>query len=181
MMTERVESGGDRQEPGAIEDQVSTDARAEQTSPAPESLAELEERLQAQIEEAVERRFQSAKDRRWAQLEKQYGELSELQKALSAERAQGGERPDSDARPDSGEQPESGEYLELLESLTTLVLQGARKGNVHPAAVVQPGGGAPQADLRSEYQVRLQQLRPGDVNGLMELKREFRGKGLEIF
>ena len=174
-MTERVESGGDRQEPGALGAAVSADGRGEQPSPAPENLAELEARLQAQIDEAVERRFQSAKDKRWAQLERQYGELSELQKTLSAEQAQGG------GRPDSGRSPESGEYLELLENLTTLVLQGAKKGNVHPAAVVQPGGGAPQADLRSEYQVRLQQLRPGDVNGLMELKREFRSKGLEIF
>ncbi|MBN2502182.1 MAG: hypothetical protein JXB38_15465 [Anaerolineales bacterium] len=174
-MTERVERGGDRQEPGTTGDRVSADGRAEQPSPGPENLAELEAHLQAQIEEAVERRFQSAKDKRWAQLEKQYGELSELQKTLSAEQAQGG------GRSESGRSPESGEYLELLENLTNLVLQGAKKGNVHPAAVVQPGGGAPQADLRSEYQVRLQQLRPGDVNGLMELKREFRGKGLEIF
>ena len=168
-MTERVESGGDRQEPGATGERVSADAREEQTSQGPGNLAELEEHLRKQIEEAVERRFQSAKDKRWAQLEKQYGELGDLQKALSAEQVQGGEK------------PESGEYLDLLENLTNLVLQGARKGNVHPAAVVQPSGGAPQADLRSEYQMRLQQLRPGDVNGLMELKREFRGKGLEIF
>ena len=36
-------------------------------------------------------------------------------------------------------------------------------------------------DLRAEYERRVGALRPGDVAGLLDLKREFRKKGLEVY
>jgi hypothetical protein len=49
--------------------------------------------------------------------------------------------------------------------------------------LIQPsGGGVPPApDLRAEYEKRVNELRPGDVDGLMEVKREFRRRGMEIY
>jgi len=35
--------------------------------------------------------------------------------------------------------------------------------------------------LQEVYDRRKGKLRPGDVNGLLALKREFRGKGLKIY
>ena len=39
----------------------------------------LNSQILKEIQEEIGRRFQSAKDKRWAQLEKQYGALSEMQ------------------------------------------------------------------------------------------------------
>lgn len=49
--------------------------------------------------------------------------------------------------------------------------------------IVQPGGGGlpPAPDLRAEYQAQVAELRPGDLAGLLELKRRFRGRGLEVY
>jgi hypothetical protein len=49
--------------------------------------------------------------------------------------------------------------------------------------LIQPsGGGVPPApDLRTEYEKQVMTLRPGDVDGLMEVKREFRRRGLDIY
>jgi len=39
----------------------------------------------------------------------------------------------------------------------------------------------PAPDLRAEYERRVGALRPGDVAGLLDLKREFRKRGLEVY
>lgn len=77
--------------------------------------------------------------------------------------------------------------LRLLRELADL----AAKRNNPPAAgtahskashAIQPsGGGLPTPDLRGEYERRVAALRPGDVAGLMEVKREFRKRGLVVY
>jgi hypothetical protein len=52
---------------------------------------------------------------------------------------------------------------------------------VGQAALVPPAGGPARRDLAAEYERRRRALRPGDLNGLLALKREFRAQGLEIF
>lgn len=49
------------------------------------------------------------------------------------------------------------------------------------AGYIQPTGGPPRPDLNTEYARRKASLRPGDLHGLMALKREYRAKGLDIF
>jgi hypothetical protein len=171
----------------------------ERTSPAE---AALEERIAERIQQEVERRFQSAKDKRWAQLEKQYGRLSgeqpgsegrtsdgSLAKQLLAkveqviEKAGLGEDPEMAALMQvSITQEDVQGALDLLGDVTGIALRRAGKGPASAGSVIQPGGGkAPGQDLRQAYEARKRKLRPGDVNGLMALKREFRSKGMEIY
>jgi len=73
-----------------------------------------------------------------------------------------------------------GQQEELLQAAALIEQVLRRQGKPAPRAstVIQPsGGGLPAPDLRAEYEKRLRTLRPGDVAGLMELKREFRKKG----
>ncbi|QYK51825.1 MAG: hypothetical protein KF701_04840 [Anaerolineales bacterium] len=57
---------------------------------------------------------------------------------------------------------------------------GAEPGRA--SRVIPPGGaGAPAPDLREEYARRLGALRPGDLAAVLELKREFRKRGLEVY
>lgn len=78
------------------------------------------------------------------------------------------------------------EYAALLEDL--LLLGGERPAQVPgdreksiPASAVIPGGGDAPADLRQAYERRKRALRPGDINALTALKREFRQRGLDVF
>jgi hypothetical protein len=74
------------------------------------------------------------------------------------------------------------DYLDMMEDLVTLTLRRTGLEEAPAAAVIQPSGGiAPVQDLREAYEQRKKRLRPGDVNGLMALKREFREKGLDVF
>jgi hypothetical protein len=204
-MSEQVESGvvSGESEVQTEPDPISTDGRDEQTS-----QTELDEYIRSQIREEVERRFQSAKDKRWAQLEKQYGQLHEL-----SERAESGvsRTQVSHGRNLEGEimgrtarllkrvglsndpeviallhdQTESfggRDYLDLMEDLVAITLRREGREEAPAAVIIQPGGGsAPVEDLHGAYEQRKKKLRPGDVNGLMALKKEFREKGLEIF
>ncbi|MCH7662622.1 MAG: hypothetical protein IH859_01980 [Chloroflexi bacterium] len=78
--------------------------------------------------------------------------------------------------------PDTEGYLDFLGDITKLALQRAARPTPTAASAAQPGGGGtPEPDLRSEYDLRKTSLRPGDVNALMELKREFRQKGLDVF
>ncbi|MDH5507628.1 MAG: hypothetical protein OEZ02_10440 [Anaerolineae bacterium] len=170
---------------------------------------EMEKRLGEQIAAEVEKRFQSAKDKRWTQLERQFGALSEFQQTLqsaqedkpirSSDRKPGGDwmaQKTADLLEAAGlaNDPEVKQlfqseayapnpegYLELLGDLTELVLRRSGRRAASAASVTQPGGGTPAPNLRSEYETRKRRLRPGDINALMELKREFRQKGLDIF
>lgn len=204
-MSEKVESGvvSGESDVQVEREQISTEERDEQSS-----QSELDEHLMEQIRNEVERRFQSAKDRRWAQLEKQYGSLNELSERLGT-MLSGGQVSEGDGqegrvmsravqllertglandpeviallREKNHSQDMEG-YLDLLEDLTRLVLVRAGKGKASAATVMQPSGGvAPAQDLRQAYEQRKKQLRPGDVNALMALKREFRDKGLDVF
>lgn len=75
--------------------------------------------------------------------------------------------------------------LRALADLATLALARAAAGaNASAAAsrAIPPGGGgAPPPDLRAEYERRLRGVRPGDLAAVMELKREFRRRGLEVY
>ena len=94
-MDEHMESSRAVSEIGVSE--LGTSEAAEKSS-SPEAehadeLSALEARLEARIQGEVERRFQSAKDKRWAQLEKQYGQLRELTRGGSEAAADAGEEP----------------------------------------------------------------------------------------
>jgi hypothetical protein len=85
--------------------------------------------------------------------------------------------------------PEAQAELRLLRELTELAAKrtgspiGSPAGSAGKAShAIQPsGGGLPAPDLRAEYERRVAVLRPGDVAGLMEVKREFRKRGMEIY
>lgn len=72
--------------------------------------------------------------------------------------------------------------IKLVGDLAELALRRLEKRGARASTVIQPsGGGVPRPDLRAEYEKRVGALRPGDVSGLMEVKREFRGRGLEVY
>ncbi|HLE41410.1 MAG TPA: hypothetical protein VI956_07885 [Nitrospirota bacterium] len=72
--------------------------------------------------------------------------------------------------------------LRLLADLAELAQGGAPTPQSRASHVIQPsGGGLPAPDLRAEYEKRVGELRPGDIAGLMELKREFRKRGMEVW
>ena len=72
--------------------------------------------------------------------------------------------------------------LRLLAELAELAQGGAAAPAARASHVIQPsGGGLPAPDLRAEYEKRVGELRPGDIAGLMELKREFRKRGMEVW
>lgn len=215
-MAKKLESGGAKPETEEQTDSQPSEApRDQQTSTSQNPLeqatpAELEERLGARIADEVERRFQSAKDKRWANLERQFGALSDFQASL---RAQDDEPSSPTAASDQSDDwlarkthdlldsaglvddpevqtmmrageysPDVNGYLDFLGDITKLALQRAGRPSANSASAAQPGGGGtPEPDLRSEYDLRKTSLRPGDVNGLMELKREYRAKGLDVF
>jgi hypothetical protein len=78
--------------------------------------------------------------------------------------------------------PKALRLLADLAEQAELERGGAPTPQPRASHLIQPsGGGVPAPDLRGEYERRLGTLRPGDVLGLMELKREFRKKGLEIY
>ena len=194
-MQKDVERGRPSAEAGAG-NQVSGQAGDGQTSQSEEAL---DPRVVAQIQREVERRFQSAKDKRWAKLEKQYGELSQRH---PEPQGQGDDLPgwirtqvekvvnQAGLVDDPGVQAilsglegdqDQSKHLQVLAELTEMALAKKGKGRISTAAVVLPGGGNAPHDLRQVYEQRKGKLRPGDVNALMALKREFREKGLEIY
>lgn len=87
------------------------------------------------------------------------------------------------------QQAESGSpqtELRALADLASLALaRMARVGGPQAgraSRAIPPGGaGAATPDLRSEYARRLGRVRAGDVGALLELKREFRSRGLEVY
>ncbi len=76
---------------------------------------------------------------------------------------------------------------ELEQAIETHVahlaaLPAAQPVESRASRVIPPSGaGAPAPDLRAEYQRRLLALRRGDLGAVLELKREFRNKGLEVY
>ena len=201
-MDKELETSSEALEPKTSE--TAEHAASQQTKTADSSLADLETRLGERIQAEVERRFQSAKDKRWSQLEKQYGALSELAQAPAP-------TPTLDKRPgkqSNGElasarrligqaglmhDPEALDLLRayrsgapgagtrLLEGISQLALRRLSREPVKAGAVIQPSGGLAVQDVRADYERRVRKVRPGDVAGLAELKREFRKKGLEVF
>jgi hypothetical protein len=72
--------------------------------------------------------------------------------------------------------------LRLLADLAELAQGGAPAVQPRASHRIQPsGGGVPAPDLLAEYERRISALRPGDVAGLMEIKREFRKRGLDVY
>jgi len=180
-----------------------------------ETRLKVAEMIEQAVTEAVERRFQSAKDKRWAELEKQYGSLSELAEKLGEAEEQAEGEPQADQPEDLAQElagrvqalaklpglkenedvsalllrharPESIEgYTTLLEDLLRLGAGGGMAAESRetstPASAVIPGGSDAPADLQQAYQRRKRALRPGDINALTALKREFRQRGLDVF
>lgn len=75
-------------------------------------------------------------------------------------------------------------YTSLVEGLLQTVLGGGEAAatmTASAASMVIPGGGETSNDLEQAYRRRKKLLRPGDVNALTALKREFRQKGLDVF
>lgn len=107
------------------------------------------------LQEQIEQRIEDAIERRWQSAkDRRLGRLEEELRQLK-QRLASGEAPQAET-----ERP------------------AARASHI-----VQPGGGGlpPAPDLRAEYQAQVAELRPGDLAGLMELKRRFRGRGLEVY
>lgn len=183
--------------------QISTDGRDEQTS-----QTELDGQISEHIRQEVERRFQSAKDKRWAQLEKQYGRLYELSEQTGSEIPEGsisqsnvregevmwraamlleriglGNDPEAvSLMQDIAHDKDEGGYLDMMEDLVELTLRRTGMENSPESIVIQSSGGTvPVQNLQEAYEQQKKKLRPGDVNGLMALKREFREKGLDVF
>lgn len=133
-----------------------TDPREPISSPEAEaanssSFQEQLDDLNIQIEEVIERKLQSGKDKRMERIE---GEMKKLTKEMAALRTKSAGRQE-------GEETQS---------------------SAKASHVIQPsGGGLPAPDPRAEYEKRVAELRPGDIGGLMELKREYRRRGLEIY
>jgi hypothetical protein len=205
LMKNKVESGviSGESEVQTQSQQVSTNGRDEQTS-----HTELDGQISEHIRQEVERRFQSAKDKRWAQLEKQYGRLHEINEQTGSATPQGrvsqsknregevmwraamlleriglGNDPEAVSLMQgiAHDQDEDG-YLDMMEDLVELSLRRTGIEKTPEAAVIQPSGGnAPVQSLKEAYEQHKKKLRPGDVNGLMALKREFREKGLDVF
>lgn len=73
--------------------------------------------------------------------------------------------------------------LRLLGDLANLLLRRMEPPLARASHAVQPSGGGlpPTPDLRAEYEKRVSALRPGDLSNLMELKREFRKRGLQVY
>ena len=185
-MDEHVESGSTPGEPGessfAELDSAQDLARGtDSSSPSPGALRQpasmpgptvqpdLEE-LERQISEAVERRFQKAKDQRLARLERQFAALKEL---VVLGRAAG---------PGTAEGTLAADRTATAEETEQDQVQPERPA-ARASHVIQPSGGGlpPAPDLRAEYERRVGALRPGDVAGLLDLKREFRKRGLEVY
>ncbi|MBX3002329.1 MAG: hypothetical protein KF828_00145 [Anaerolineales bacterium] len=66
------------------------------------------------------------------------------------------------------------------DALQRLARWGAPQGRAS-LAIPPGGGGAPPADLPAEYRRRMAALRPGNLAAVVELKREFRQRGLEVY
>lgn len=81
--------------------------------------------------------------------------------------------------------PDQTAFTTLLEDLLRAALGSGEEAKapaaVSAASAVTPGGGEVPKDLQQAYQRRKKLLRPGDVNALTALKREFRQKGLDVF
>ena len=213
-MTETVESSvtGLKSKAGRRETDLERDEPTSQTGDSPEK-AGFEKRLGEMIEKEVNRRFQSAKDKRWAQLEKQYGHLSELRELADNlhTSSEAGEVPAFQHEADletrirsladlpgvrehenaralilrNLDAPDLAAYVRVMENLIRITLGEVSGADilspVSAATALTPGGSDAPGDLAQAYQRRKQQLRPGDVNALTALKREFRQKGLDIF
>ena len=76
-----------------------------------------------------------------------------------------------------------GEDPAALKLVAELAAMDPRNWKPKASHLIQPsGGGVPSApDLRAEYERRVNELRPGDIDGLMEVKREFRRRGMEVW
>jgi hypothetical protein len=72
-------------------------------------------------------------------------------------------------------------FASLGEGLASLAVGRQPRPAARASHAIQPSGGMPVPDLRGEYEHRVAALRPGDIAGLMEAKREFRKRGLEIY
>lgn len=86
------------------------------------------------------------------------------------------------------QQAQSGEpqaELRALAELASLALARMARigqGEARASRAMPPGGGgAPAPDLGAEYQRRLAAVRAGDVGALLEVKREFRKRGLAVY
>lgn len=137
----------------------------------------VKEQIRAELVEELETRLEELEARRGPAAD---ADTPALVQVLDALRQAGLER-DEEAlrllRQARGGGPQ--EELRALADLAALAL--ARVGSRASRAIPPGGGGAAAPDLRAEYERRLGGVRPGDLAAVMELKREFRKRGLEVY
>jgi hypothetical protein len=71
--------------------------------------------------------------------------------------------------------------LRALADLAALAVARLAQPAGKASHAILPSGGAAAADLRAEYERRVRAVRPGDLGAVMEVKREFRKRGLEVY
>jgi hypothetical protein len=74
-----------------------------------------------------------------------------------------------------------GAELRALADLAALAVARLAGPAGKASHAILPSGGAATPDLRGEYERRVRAVRPGDLAAVMEVKREFRRRGLEVF
>ncbi|MCW5876498.1 MAG: hypothetical protein KIS85_06405 [Anaerolineales bacterium] len=163
-MDDHEESGGTLVEPGepVSGEDLARETGLDDVSPeAPRQPASRgrtrEEREAGRLAEQIEQRIEEAIERRWQSAkDRRLGRLED-------------------------------EVRELRLRLARREGEAAASETPPPAPrashIIQPGGGGlpPAPDLRAEYEAQVAGLRPGDLAGLMELKRRFRARGLEVY
>lgn len=166
-------AAGEQQQPAAGSKKQQRIAELVKAQLRGELKNELVEELEMRLDQLAARRGQPAE-----------GDAPALIQVLDALRQAGLEH-DAEAlrllRQARGSGPQG--ELRALADLATLALARmapAPKGAAS-RAIPPGGGGAPPPDLRAEYERRLRGVRPGDLVAMMELKREFRRRGLEVY
>jgi hypothetical protein len=71
--------------------------------------------------------------------------------------------------------------LRALADLAALAVARLAAPAGRASHAILPSGGAAAPDLRAEYERRVRAVRPGDLAAVMEVKREFRKRGLEVY
>jgi hypothetical protein len=71
--------------------------------------------------------------------------------------------------------------LRALADLAALAVARLAAPAGKASHAILPSGGAAATDLRAEYERRVRTVRPGDLAAVMEVKREFRRRGLEVY
>jgi hypothetical protein len=134
---------------------------------------EMDPATAAYIDTTIRETVKQYADKRWRRLEHMYGRLArfnsgETENAPEADAAQAGA---DDLTATEG----------MLRRLAGLLAETQAADAPTQAKLVSPQGGGLGQGLQAEYERARKGLRPGDLNGLLALKRQYREKGLAVF